>query len=61
VSALTREIEWLRKQTESEEANIMSLVRDRNMMKKSLDNVEETNNKNRDELKNKDQTITRLQ
>lgn len=61
VSALTREIEWLRKQTESEEANIMSLIRDKNMMVKSLINVEEVNNKNKDELKNKEQIIARLQ
>jgi hypothetical protein len=33
VSALTREIEWLRKQTEQEQSNIFSLVRDREMMK----------------------------
>lgn len=60
MTALTREIEWLRKQTEAEEASIIGLVRDRNMMKKSLHNVEDINNKNKDDLKSKDQTIHRL-
>lgn len=32
VNALTREIEYLRKQTESEKTNIVNLIRDRNMM-----------------------------
>ena len=50
VSALTREIEWLRKQTDVEKADIMKLVRDRDMMKKSLQKVEDTNNKNRNDI-----------
>lgn len=50
VSALTREIEWLRKETEHEQTNIMNLVRDRDMAKKGLSMVEEQNIKNRDEM-----------
>ena len=33
VNALTREIEYLRKQTELEKSNIINLIRDRDMMK----------------------------
>jgi len=57
VSALTREIEWLRKQTEVEQQNIVSLVRDRDMMKKSIKNSEDLNSKNQDELKHRQNTI----
>ncbi len=36
VSALTREIEYLRKQVEQEKVNIVNLIRERDMMKKSI-------------------------
>jgi len=35
----------------------MKLVRDRDMMKKSLQKVEDTNNKNRNDILQKEQTI----
>ena len=54
VSALTREIEWLRKQTDIEQAGIMKLVRDRDMMKKNLAKIEEVNKKNMGELLQRD-------
>jgi hypothetical protein len=47
---LTREIEYLRKQVDSEKANIVGLIRDRNMMKTSIDKAEEDNLKNKEEL-----------
>ena len=43
VNALTREIEYLRKQTEGEKSNIINLIRDRDMMKKSIIKAEEDN------------------
>ena len=60
VSALTREIEWLRKQTEQEQSNIFSLVRDREMMKNSLKIVDEVNTKNREDLKQAENVIIAL-
>ena len=59
-SALTREIEWLRKQTEQEQSNIFSLVRDREMMKNSLKIVDEVNTKNREDLKQAENVIIAL-
>ena len=50
VNALTREIEYLRKQVESEKANIISLIRDRDMMKKNISKADEDNLKNREEV-----------
>jgi chromosome segregation ATPase len=60
VSALTREIEWLRKQTEQEQSNIFSLVRDREMMKNSLKLVDEVNTKNKEDLKQAENVIIAL-
>lgn len=60
VSALTREIEWLRKQTEQEQSNIFSLVRDREMMKNSLKIVDEVNTKNKEDLKQAENVIIAL-
>ena len=60
VSALTREVEWLRKQTDVEKSDLMKLVRDRDMMKKTLHQVSDTNIKNRNEIIQKEQTITNL-
>jgi chromosome segregation ATPase len=57
VSALTREVEWLRKQTDVEKADIMKLVRDRDIIKRTLGQVAETNSKNRSEIIQKEQTI----
>jgi hypothetical protein len=53
VSALTREIEWINKQTDKEQGNIHNLIRERDMMKKNLAKVEDTNTKNKDELSRK--------
>ena len=53
VSALTREIEWINKQTDKEQQNIHNLIRERDMMKKNLAKVEDTNTKNKDELSRK--------
>ncbi len=50
VNALTREIEYLRKQTELERSNIGSLLRDRDMMKKNIDKAEDDNMNNRNEI-----------
>jgi Rad3-related DNA helicase len=52
VNALTREIEYLRKQVESEKGNIIGLIRDRDMMKKSIMKAEDENSKQRDDLYN---------
>lgn len=60
VSALTREIEWLNKQTENELNNIISLVRDRDKMKKDLQKVEAENQHNKNELRNVGNTLTNL-
>jgi hypothetical protein len=57
VTALTREVEWLRKQTEVEKTDIMKLVRDRDMIKRTLSQVQETNIKNRNDIVQKEQTI----
>lgn len=57
VTALTREVEWLRKQTDLEKSDIMKLVRDRDMIKRTLAAVSDTNQKNRNEIIQKEQTI----
>ena len=60
VNALTREIEYLRKQTESEKSNIIGLIRDRDMMKKSILKAEEDNQKNKEELINQINEVKKL-
>jgi chromosome segregation ATPase len=60
VNALTREIEYLRKQTESEKTNILNLIRDRNMMKNSILKAEEDNMKNKEELINQINEVKKL-
>lgn len=60
VSALTREIEWINKQTDKEQQNIHNLIRERDMMKKNLGKVEETNAKNKDDLNKKQTFISTL-
>jgi len=47
VSALTREIEWLQKQTMAELQNIDGLVRDRDKMIKDIEKVEAENQFNK--------------
>ena len=51
VSALTREIEWLQKQTMAELQNIDGLVRDRDKMIKDIEKVEGENLSNKMEIK----------
>lgn len=51
VSALTREIEWLQKQTVVELSSIDGLVRDRDKMIKDIESVEQENNANKMEIK----------
>ncbi len=60
VNALTREIEYLRKQTDGEKSNIVSLIRDRDMMKKSIIKAEEDNQRNKDELINTINEVKKL-
>ena len=50
VNALTREIEYLRKQTDNEKTNILNLIRDRDMMSKYIKKAEEENFKNKDTI-----------
>ena len=50
VSALTREIEYLRKQVDAEKANIVNLITQKDMMKKSIQKAEESNNQTKEEL-----------
>lgn len=51
VSALTREIEWLQKQTVAELGNIDGLIRDRDKMVKDIELVETENQNNKREIK----------
>jgi len=57
VNALTREIEYLSKQTNNEKTNILNLIRDRDMMSKYIKKAEEENFKNKDELTKKQNEI----
>lgn len=50
VSALTREIEYLRKQADNEKTDILNLIRDRDMMGKYIKKAEDINEKNRQEI-----------
>lgn len=60
VNALTREIEYLRKQVEMENGNIMSLVSDKNMMAKKIIKAEEDNVKNKDNMIKQQNEINQL-
>ena len=50
VNALTREIEYLRKQADNEKTDILNLIRDRDMMGKYIRKASEMNEKNRQEI-----------
>lgn len=50
VNALTREIEYLRKQVELEKSNIVNLIREKDMMKRKIIQAEGDNNKNKENL-----------
>jgi chromosome segregation ATPase len=58
VNALTREIEYLRKQVEAEKANIFSLIRDKDVMKNKISQAEEDNQKNKDNLNKQQNEIS---
>jgi hypothetical protein len=60
VNALTREIEYLRKQVDSEKSNIFGLIRDRDMMKKSIMKAEDDNQKNKEDLINQLNEVKKL-
>lgn len=50
VNALTREIEYLRKQVEFEKSNIINLIRDKDMMKRKIMSAEDINIQNKNDL-----------
>jgi seryl-tRNA synthetase len=50
VSALTREIEWLQRQTVAELGNIDGLIRDRDKMLKDIELVETENQNNKQKI-----------
>ena len=50
VSALTREIEYLRKTADNEKTDILNLIRDRDMMSKYIRKAEDINEKNKQEI-----------
>ena len=60
VNALTREIEYLRKQVEQEKANILALIRDKDMMKKKIIQAEDDNTKNKDNMIKQQNEINQL-
>ena len=47
MSNLVREFNWLKRQTDDEQAGIMKLERDRNMLKNSLLKMEKNNEENK--------------
>jgi hypothetical protein len=60
VSSLTREIEFINKETDKSQNGIHSLIRERDMMKKNLAKVEKTNEDNKDELSRKQTYIATM-
>ena len=58
---LFRDFNWLKKKTDEEQANIMKLERDRNMLKTALIKMEKNNEENRNNLMRKEQIISTLQ
>ena len=51
---LFRDFNWLKKKTDDEQAGIMKLERDRNMLKNSLMKMEKNNEENKQALARKD-------
>ena len=51
---LFRDFNWLKKKTDDEQANIMKLERDRNMLKTALVKMEKSNEENRNSLLRKE-------
>ena len=60
VNALTREIEYLRRDTEQDKKKIIDLIRFRDMMSKSIKKAEDENNKNKEEISKKQADIVAL-
>ena len=60
VNALTREIEYLRKQTDAEKTNILNLIRDRDMMQKYIKKADIENQQNKKDLATKVNEIASL-
>lgn len=60
VNALQREIEHLRKQTETEKSNILGLIRDRDMMQKYIKKAENENANAKKQITAKDNEIASL-
>jgi len=58
---LFRDFNWLKKKTDEEQASIMKLERDRNMLKTALIKMEKNNEENKNTLLRKEQIITTLQ
>lgn len=58
---LFRDFNWLKKKTDDEQAGIMKLERDRNMLKTQLLKMEKNNEENRQALARKDQIVNTLQ
>ena len=61
MNSILRDFEWLKKKTDEEQANIMKLERDRNMLKTNLTKIETVNSENKSELQRKVQIISNLQ
>lgn len=57
---LFRDFNWLKKKTDDEQAGIMKLERDRNMLKTALQKMEKDNEENRNSLQRKEQIINTL-
>ena len=60
VNALTREIEYLRRDTEQDKKRIIDLIRFRDMMSKAIKKAEQENVKNKEEITKKNNDITML-
>lgn len=61
VNALTREIEYLRKQSEAGEKKIASLIKDKDTIAQNIEKVTEDNAENRNKLIEAQQKINKLQ
>jgi len=61
VNALTREIEYLRKQTEMGEIKVANLIKEKDKMQSNIQKVEEDNTENRNKLIDAQQKIDKLQ
>jgi len=60
MNSLTRDFDWLKKRTDEEQANIIKLERDRQVLKTNLTNLEDKHTKNKNALTRKDNLIQTL-